>query len=153
MMVFRLCKSTWKNDLSGRGAELTGGRWNSKGTALIYTSSSRALCMAEVAVHLPLSILPDDYFLVEIYIPDAISLTEKELKKLPAGWRSFPYDHQTQIMGDRFVQQGRFLAMKVPSAVVQGEFNYLINPRHPEIARTKIVSSEKFIFDHRLFNT
>jgi RES domain-containing protein len=153
MIVFRLSKSAWKNDLSGRGAELTGGRWNSKGTALIYTSSSRALCMAEVAVHLPLSILPEDYYLVEISVPDLISVTVKELKKLPAGWRSFPYDHQTQIMGDRFVQQGRYLIMKVPSAVVQGDFNYLINPRHQELSRIKIVSTERFIFDRRLFNT
>jgi RES domain-containing protein len=153
MMVFRLCKSAWKNDLTGRGAELTGGRWNSKGTALIYTSSSRALCMAEVAVHLPLSFLPDDYFLVEISIPDTLFSIAKELKKLPPGWRSFPYDHQTQIIGDRFVHQGRHLLLKVPSAVVQGDFNYLINPRHPKITRIKIVSSERFTFDSRLFNT
>jgi RES domain-containing protein len=152
MIVFRLCKSAWKHDLTGRGAELTGGRWNSKGTPLIYTSSSRALCMAEVAVHLSLSILPDDYSLVEISIPDTISFAEKELKKLPAGWRSFPYDHQTQIMGDHFVQQSRYLVLKVPSAVVQGDFNYLINPRHPEINRIRIVSTERFAFDPRLFN-
>jgi RES domain-containing protein len=151
MIVFRLCRSAWKNDLSGRGAEITGGRWNSKGTAMVYTSSSRALCTAEIAVHTPLGILPSDYMLVEIALPEDASIFEYPVKKLPVGWMSFPYDHQTQIIGDRFILDAKYLLMKVPSAVVQGDFNFLVNPRHPQFRLVRIVHSELFSFDKRLF--
>ena len=71
MIVFRLSKSRFSKDLSGRGAELAGGRWNSKGLPMLYTSSSRALCTAEIAVHSPLGIVPMDYEIIEIEIPDS----------------------------------------------------------------------------------
>jgi RES domain-containing protein len=87
MIVCRLCKSAWKKDLSGRGAELTGGRWNSKGVAVLYTSSSRALCMAEIAVHTPLGCLPVDYFMVEIEIPSDAIIKEISEDELPENWQ------------------------------------------------------------------
>ena len=61
MIVYRLCKSIYKKDLSGKGAEIAGGRWNSKGYAILYTSESRSLCTAEIAVHTPLGNVPADY--------------------------------------------------------------------------------------------
>ncbi len=75
MIVYRLSKSKYSADLSGKGAEKAGGRWNSKGVAMVYTSASRALCTAEVSVHVPLGIVPVDYELVSIEIPDD-SVTE-----------------------------------------------------------------------------
>jgi RES domain-containing protein len=72
MNVYRLSKAIHANDLSGKGAEKNGGRWNSHGLPMIYTSQSRALCIAEVAVHLPMGILPEDYRLITIdirYVP------------------------------------------------------------------------------------
>ena len=151
MIVFRLSKSKYSNDLSGRGAELTGGRWNSRGTRMIYTSQLRALCTTEIAVHTPLGILPVDYLMVMLEIPDQDHFTAIELSELPAGWDSFPHSHHTQVMGDRFVKEGKFLVMKVPSAVIKGDYNFLINPDHPGISRVKILSSEPFEFDRRLF--
>ena len=70
MIVFRLSKAQFANDLSGKGAELVGGRWNSRGNAMLYTSQSIALCVTEIAVHVPLGILPKDYQLVHIEVPD-----------------------------------------------------------------------------------
>ena len=68
MIVFRLSKATYALDLSGKGAEKTGGRWNSKGIPMVYTSSSRALCTAEIAVHLPLGLVPSGYHLTTLVV-------------------------------------------------------------------------------------
>lgn len=81
MRVYRLAKEKFRNDLSGRGAEITGGRWNNKGTALVYTSDSRALCTAEIAVRTPLGILPIDYWMIELDLPDSIKMFELKTKK------------------------------------------------------------------------
>jgi RES domain-containing protein len=150
MIVYRLSKSKYSADLSGKGAEKAGGRWNSKGVAMVYTSISRALCTAEVAVHVPLGIVPADYELVTIDIPDD-SVTEADIKDLPFDWRSFPHSDSTQKLGNRFIREGKFLALKVPSVVVQGEYNFLINPKHEAAARIRIVNTEPFFFDKRLF--
>mgnify|MGYP001810454142 CR=1 FL=1 len=151
MIVFRLSKSKFAADLSGKGAEKSGGRWNSKGTAVVYTSESRALCTTEIAVHTPLGNLPQDYMLVSLEIPEDILIDEILATQIPAGWKSFPHAHSTQVIGDNFVLAGKFAVLKVPSVVVQGDFNYILNPAHPESARIKIKSIEPFNFDERLF--
>ena len=138
----------YAHDLSGKGAEIAGGRWNSKGVAMLYTGQSIALCVTEIAVHIPLGILPEDYCLVHLELPeDAFS----ELKKLPPDWNLFPHPDATQKIGDKFIRENKKLALKVPSAAVQGEFNYLLNPRHHAFGEVKIKKVEKFSFDERLF--
>jgi len=151
MIVFRLSKLKYADDLSGKGAEKIGRRWNSKGTAMVYTSESRALCTAEIAVHTPLGNLPVDYQLISIEIPDDIVFRELVLNELPVGWHSIPHAHATQEIGDKFVADGKYAVLKVPSVVVQDEFNYLINPNHNESLRIRILSVEPFNFDERLF--
>jgi RES domain-containing protein len=151
MIVYRLAKKQYIDDLTGAGARMTGGRWNSQGLPMVYTSSSRALCMAEVAVHLPLSILPKDYCIASILIPDAIAIEELDVKKLPKDWSKFPPLMATQKMGDRFVLGHKYPVLKVPSAVVQGDFNYLMNPLHTDSRKIKIKTIEPFTFDDRLF--
>lgn len=151
MIVFRLTKGTYKNDLSGKGAELAGGRWNSKGFPMLYTSSGRALCMAEVAVHLPLHLIPVDYWLVSIELPNDVELFEIPMKDLPADWNSFPHSVSTQKIGDQFLNAGDKMIFKAPSAVVKGDFNFLLNPRHPDYLHIKIIEIEQFKFDSRLF--
>ncbi len=151
MIVFRLCKSAWKNDLSGHGAEITGGRWNSKGIPVVYTSSSRALCMVEIAVHTPLGCLPTDFFMVEIGIPDNLQIIEVFEDELPQNWQSFGFKQITQAIGDGFIKEKKALVLKVPSAVVQGDFNYLINPGHKDIGSISIIKTRAFGFDERLF--
>jgi RES domain-containing protein len=150
MIVFRLGKSKYSNDLSGKGAEKSGARWNSKGIAMLYTSQSRALCTAEIAVHTPLGTVPRDYTIITIKIPDD-SILEINISKLPSDWKSFPYPNSTQKIGDKFISDGKFLVMKVPSVVVQGEYNFLLNPNHKDFHKVKILSVEPFTFDERLF--
>ena len=148
MIVYRLSKAQYAQDLSGKGAELVGGRWNSRGNAMLYTSQSIALCVTEIAVHVPLGILPKDYQLIHIEIPDEDLL---EMKRLPKDWQSFPHSNSTQIIGDKFLKEHKHLVFKVPSAAVQGEFNFLINPKHKNFNHIKIVKIENFNFDERLF--
>jgi RES domain-containing protein len=151
MIVYRLSKSAFCRDLSGKGAELWGGRWNKKGKPLLYTCESRALCITEIAVHTPLGIMPLDYCLTIIEFPDNSSVQEINSNALSSDWRSFPYPESTQKIGDDFIRFRKSLILKVPSAVVPGEFNYLINPGHPDFSKIKIVETEPFLFDDRLF--
>ena len=151
MRVFRLIRKKYGIELSGKGAALSGNRWNSKGTELIYCADSRALAMAEVAVHLSLSILPKDYVMVEIEIPNSVSISSLKTDDLPQGWNSFPHLLDTQKIGDDFVAERKSCVLKVPSAVVPGDFNFLINSNHLDFSAIKIVGYTDFPFDQRLF--
>jgi RES domain-containing protein len=151
MIVYRLSKSRYSKDLSGRGAEIAGGRWNSKGTAMVYTGQSRALCTVEIAVHTTLGNVPMDYDLVTLEIPDKTGVHEVSPYDLPADWKSFPHAHATQEIGDLFTRSAKYLVMCVPSAVIQDEYNYLINPRHTDMSKIKLIKVEPFSFDPRLF--
>lgn len=150
MIAYRLAKKQYADDLSGKGAELTGGRWNSRGTPMVYTSESRALAMAEVAVHLPLGLLPKNFQLIEIQIPDDLPMKELKTSELPKNWNAIPPIHQTQEKGDSFIRENQHTLLKVPSAVVPGDYNYLINPHHPETKKIKLLKTEEFTFDSRL---
>jgi RES domain-containing protein len=149
MIVYRLSKGKYHKDLSGRGAELYGGRWNSKGVAMLYTSQSRALAFAEVAVHVPVGIIPKDYFLVSIHLPDDVRIHKLPVADLPPDWRSNPHANSTQKIGDQFIADAKFPVLQVPSAVVPGDFNFLINPHHPHAGGIKVQSVEPFEFDSR----
>lgn len=150
MIVYRLARQAFINDLSGYGAEKTGGRWNSKGLPVLYTASSRALAMVEVAVHVPLGIIPINYFIASIDIPEN-DILELKPNDLPDNWNSNPFIKSTQLVGDSFIRKAEHLILKVPAASVQGDFNYLINPRHPDFSKIKLKSIDPFVFDVRLF--
>lgn len=151
MKVFRLASEKYVDDLSGMGAEITGGRWNNRGTRVLYTSDSRALCTAEIAVHMPIGLIPKDYYLLTLDIPDKIPFKLIYCETLPKNWKKFPYSSITQEIGEDFISKNEFLLLKVPSAVVQGDFNFLINPEHSEFENIKLIGKEKFNFDERLF--
>lgn len=149
MEVFRLSRKIFSGSLSGKGAALEGARWNSPGVEMIYTAMNRSLAMAEVAVHLPLSTMPDDYYMLTIHVPDEVSLKKLSSSKLQDHWNDFPYHRETQALGDAFIHAGRYCLLQVPSAVTRGDFNILINPLHPEFRRIRIVEREHFPFDKR----
>ena len=151
MKVYRLIKEKYKDDLSGEGARKAGARWNSKGSPMLYTSESRSLCTAEVAVHTPLGNIPLNYFLIEIEIPDSIKFIVLKIEDLPKDWKALPHSNSTQLIGDKFISEQKFLMMKVPSVVVHGDYNYLINPSHILFSKIKILKTESFDFDERLF--
>ena len=150
MRVYRLSRSVHARDLTGRGAELSGGRWNSKGTPMVYASDSIALSTAEIAVRTTLGNIPEDFVLVVYEIPEN-SVLKLEDNDLPSDWKFYPLLPSTQRIGDSFIAKNRFLILKVPSAVVPAESNFLINPYHKEIKKVELVRIEPYSFDERLF--
>ena len=151
MLVFRLSRKKYPVGLSGKGSSGSGNRWNSKGTEIIYCAGSRALAMAEVAVHLTIGTLPRDFIILEINIPETVLIEEIDTDKLPDGWNNFPHLRETQKTGDEFVRSNTHCVLKVPSAVVKGDFNYLINPGHPDFPKIRIEKFYNFPFDERIF--
>jgi RES domain-containing protein len=125
---------------------LAGGRWNSPGRPLIYTSESLALCLAESLVHVT-GVLPKDYTSFKIVVPDN-TIEELSLSGLKAGWERDPA--QTRAIGDEWLEAQRSLALIVPSAVLPDSRNILLNPQHPSAARLRVVSQQPFMFDPRL---
>ncbi len=149
MQVFRLTRRKYSAVLSGIGASKSTNRWNSKGTEIIYTSASRALAMAEVLIHLRYCDLPTDYVMLEIFIPDEIIIQKFEEITLPTQWRESPTMGETQEIGNHFIRENHYAVLQVPSAVVPGDSNYLINPNHGDFLKIKIVGREDFPFDKR----
>lgn len=151
MEVYRLSREMFASVLSGKGAALKGARWNSVGVDMIYTASNRSLAMAEVAVHFSLATLPSDYVIMEIHIPDDVSIQKLNARDLPSNWNTFPPPPSIQAIGDNFIASNRYCVLQIPSAVTQGDYNMLINPKHPDFIDIKIVGTQKFTFDRRLF--
>ena len=151
MEAYRLSREKFAASLSGKGAALKGARWNSIGVELIYTAGNRSLAMAEVAVHFTLATLPSDYMMITIFIPDDIALQKLNISDLPTDWNTFPHPAPTQTIGDQFIAENKFCILQIPSAVTQGDYNLLINPNHPDCKRIKIMATDKFPFDKRIF--
>jgi len=140
MLAWRLCRAPFA-DLTGDGARLYGGAWNSPGRPLVYMASTAALAVLEVRVHLdlPFELLPDDYVLMTIDLTD---LAVEELPDLPPDRRAF---------GDAWLREGRTPVLQVPSVIVPESANLLLNPAHPDGGRARIVRTRPFGFDARLW--
>jgi RES domain-containing protein len=137
--AWRLCRRPYA-DLSGGGARLAGGRWNRRGRAVVYLAEHPALAVLEVRVHLdvPLELLPTDYVLVRVQLPDEDPAT--------------PPDASDQLeAGDIWLRDAEAATMRVPSALVPFAYNLLLNPHHPRAAEASVVSLTPFRFDPRLW--
>lgn len=150
MEVFRLSREKFAETLSGIGAALKGGRWNSPGIEMIYTAQNRSLAMAEVAVHFTFATLPDDYKMITILIPDDLLVLKIFESSLPTDWRNFPHPVSTQIIGNSFIEKRKAPILKVPSAITKGDFNFLINPYHEDFKKIQVQHIESFPFDQRM---
>jgi RES domain-containing protein len=153
MVVYRIEREKYlKTTLTGIGASMSKGyRWNSFNTKLVYTDENRSLAILEVSVHLDLSEdLPTDRYYVEIEIPLDITIQEVKVEDLPDDWNSKPPTITTQTIGDDFVFQNVAAILKVPSSIVPHEFNYLINPNHPDSKKIKVIGKTSMNFDPRL---
>ena len=137
---WRICREPYA-DLRGEGARLFGGRWNSPGRALVYLAEHPALAALEVRVHLdlPPDLLPDDYVLVQVDLPDG---SVEKMTALPAN---------TVAAGDGWIASASSAVLRVPSVLVPNSYNLLLNPRHPHAADARIRSVQPFRFDARLW--
>lgn len=147
MLLYRITRQSFA-DLSGDGSRLYGGRWNSEGRAAVYLASSRSLAMLEALVHLDPTNIPDNLCLMQIEVFDDVQ--ELDLKLLPENWERYDDQYVLKQIGNNFLLKKEKLLLKVPSAIVKQEFNFLFNPLHPKAVEAKIISTEPFIFDSRL---
>ena len=153
MRVFRIERKKYLDStLSGVGAAMSAGfRWNSQNTRMVYTAESRALALLEIFVHLDLNEdLPADRYIIEIEIPDEVSILTLDTNDLPYNWFTSPPLVNTQYIGDDFVFQQVGAVLKVPSAIVKDEYNYLINPLHSDSQKIKVIEAKCFEFVNRL---
>jgi RES domain-containing protein len=139
MIVWRLCRRPHA-DLTGEGARLFGGRWNSPGRPVVYLAEHPALAALEVRVHLdlPFELLPADFVLMQVEVPDN------------PNWL-LAADEATVATGDTWLNQAASAVLRVPSVLVPHAWNILLNPRHPDAAHTSLRDVEPFGFDPRLW--
>jgi RES domain-containing protein len=151
MRVWRICKAEHAAAaFSGQGAILYAGRWHHEGTPVVYTSESRALAALEQLVHLHRNRLPPHFVCFAVDIPRDLAMTEVRVQDLPDEWRRHPAPPELRDIGTRWVESGESVCLQVPSALVTGEHNFLLNPRHAEFGRLEITSPEPFELDARL---
>jgi RES domain-containing protein len=149
MIVYRLSSGDYRNDLSGTGAKLFGGRWNSTGLNALYTTEHISLAVLEILVHVKSYRQPLDYHLITIELPETAGIVTIDPAKLKRNWKEdFTYG---QFIGDEFLIANQSLVLKVPSAIIEQESNFLINPAHKDAEKLKIRSSKIFMFDKRLY--
>jgi RES domain-containing protein len=136
---------------TGEGARVYGGRWNSRGTAVIYVSEHESLAALELLVHL--TPVPPDGRYRSFRLEWDDKLTEYfAVKNLPANWNTEPPTVQTMQIGDDWVHAGRSVALAVPSVLSTSEMNFLLNPKHPDFKKIKISQPIDYRFDSRLLN-
>ena len=133
----------------GEGARRFGGRWNSPGVSAVYVASSRSLATLEMAVHVDPSALLASFVLIPCEF-EARLVTAVDRSALPARWRRDPSPPELAAIGDAWVKQARSAVLAVPSAIIEEESNFLLNPAHPEFSQIKIGEPRDFEFDERL---
>jgi RES domain-containing protein len=145
--AFRIVKQKFaRTAFSGMGARATGGRWNSPGTGMVYTASSLPLAILEWRVHLA-QWPPPSVMVIEVEIPPSLISTPS---RFPRGWDQYPCIPATAAVGDAWIRSARSAVLRVPSAIVPTEWNYLLNPQHPDFGRVTIHKPRRIRPDPRL---
>ncbi len=148
--AWRLIKAVHADDaFSGEGARRGGGRWNSKGVRIVYTSESLSLATLEVMVHSAFYRALNNFICIPMDFDPGLSQS-MTLENLPDHWMMDPIPQSIKDMGDRWAQNQQSVILKVPSAIIPTEHNYLINPSHPDFKKVVIHSPQKFPSDPRL---
>ena len=150
LTVWRMVKAKYAaTAMDGEGARQFGGRWTSEGRRAVYTSGSVALATLEIVAHLDATTPLAAYSLIEVTVPPRF-VTAVDLTSLPPDWRTFPAPASTRAIGDRWLDAARHAVLKAPSALVPVEFNYILNPAHPDFARITTLEPAPFTLDARL---
>lgn len=149
--VFRIVREDHKDSaFSGMGAKMFGGRWNVAGTAMVYTSGSLSLAVYEIMVHLDRSELADSYVSFRVQIPKVLTIENVDTRVLPPGWDSGFGCPESQRIGSDWAKAGKSAVLRVPAALIDGEYNFLLNPAHKLFGRIAINGPYSFKFDGRL---
>jgi RES domain-containing protein len=149
MEVYHLGSTKFARQLTGEGAKLHGGRWNTIGQPCLYTSETQALSILEYAANIPLDQMPADLSITIYSIPHD-SWRQFTPDELPKNWMDIPVAAQTRQWGTERLQKQEFLALKLPSVIIPSEFNYILNPLHPDFKKVRIKDIVPFNFDSRI---
>ncbi|MEX2535646.1 MAG: RES family NAD+ phosphorylase [Trueperaceae bacterium] len=151
MRVYRLTSAKFESTaFEGIGSKRVGGRWNSPGRAVVYTSEHPAVAAMELLVHVKRSqLLRDSYLMIPVEVPDDLVETLNPVALSP-GWNSPEESRLTTDIGDAWYDQGASVALRVPSVVMSGQFNVLLNPLHRGWQRIRRSAAKPFLFDARL---
>lgn len=151
MHVWRISKQAYAlSCLAGTGGLYASGRWHHQGRPIVYTASNAALAALEMLVHTDPMLAPADLRLIEIEVPDTASVEACDPTALADNWRQYPGPLELRDFGSKWLAEKRTLVLRVPSAVLDAEPNYLLNPAHPEIGHVRILADQAFSFDPRL---
>lgn len=148
MIVYRLSNTRYATDLSGEGARLNGRRWNHIGMPCLYTSESRALAVLEFSVNVNIARILRHLSMIQMEIPDDI--LELRLSQLPGNWKEAPAPSSTKDFGTGLLQAAAHPVIKIPSIVIQEEFNYLLHPVHPLSKSCHVIDVKDFVYDVRI---
>jgi len=149
--LWRICRKSYAAEpLSGKGGMLHSGRWHKAGVPIVYTSATLSLAALEILVHVDVDLVPGDLVSIEIAAPDDLKVETLTEKELPRGWFRTPAPAGLRKLGTEWQRSGRTPLLRVPSAVIRNEHNYLINPEHESAARIGVVAVVKFLLDRRL---
>jgi RES domain-containing protein len=155
MRIWRLCRAPYAAEaFSGEGARRFGGRWNSRGVPMVYTSTSLALAAVELFVNLEPGQAPDDLVYLSALLPEGEPARTLSPADLPSAWwtdNPAPGFPTTRELGDAWIGNRDSLAILVPSVPIRAEWNVLVNPLHPRIAALQADPPQPFIFDARMF--
>lgn len=148
MKLYRFGKQPFIADTLGKGGLYHSGRWHRQGTLIVYSAEHLSLAKLEMLANSP--ILPVNYFVLTLEVPDKASCHYVEAADLPADWASLPYPPDLATVTGQWIRESAFWLMRVPSAQSPAEYNYLLNPLHPEHQQLRMVSLEPHPFDKRL---
>lgn len=150
--AWRIVKKVYSDTaFSGEGAYREGGRWNHKGTIIVYLASSLSLSTLELLVHIPQeSRNPKIKFIsFQVDIPDEV-IKRINLRSLPSNWREYPARPSTMDIGANWIKKNNSAVLQVPSVIIPKESNYLLNPLHHDFKKIKIHAPEPFSLDPRI---
>ncbi len=148
MIIYRITKRKRASDIHGTGAALYPGRWNKKGSQVLYAGETKEIALLEIIVHTPPMFLPK-LDILTIEIPDD-SINEIKESDLPSNWFRYPAPSILAEIGEEWLVKGHTIALKVPSAIIATSFNYVLNCNHKEYHKVKVLAHRQFRFDPRL---
>ncbi|MEP7109184.1 MAG: RES family NAD+ phosphorylase [Ferruginibacter sp.] len=146
MTVFRITTDRWSKSLTASGYPA---RWNARGHFVIYTTESRSLACLENLVHRSGEGMNDLFKVMVIEIPDILTMELIDALSLKKDWHTIENYSYCQSLGRKWLNEHRSAILKVPSAIIKKENNYLINPNHPDFKKIKLAGIEDFDFDKR----
>jgi RES domain-containing protein len=152
MTLWRLVKARHAGSaFDGEGARRYGGRWNARGTPVVYLGGTLSLAALEVFVHLTTADARIAFVAIGVRVPDNASVESIDVAALPGNWREEPPPEQTKALGTAWARGGQALLLRVPSVIVPQEWNYVLNPRHPEFGSVEVTPPAPFGFDQRMW--